>query len=226
MRVPGGGDWYVSGEAQREMCLFLHFANQKYREERGRDLAGWSTLVESVSDEIENLETGEIVKRKPWEWLINGEEEEQNTEITPEYAEAQFQRLKAWYEEKRRICAPITNARVTLRKCGNIIPCDTCLKAKSPEQVADLQQEYLLRLEQWREKHPVGFNENLADRERRFKEWWLTRLRPSNGCALRYGEIVQEHFRRLIPVAKAQPGLTYKGAIGKALQDEAGQPDG
>jgi len=70
--VAGGGDWYVSGELQKEVCLWLH----KLHKEADRALVGWSALIASVSDEIENQETGELVPRKPWEWLTNGEAEE------------------------------------------------------------------------------------------------------------------------------------------------------
>ncbi|AZV78280.1 hypothetical protein EBB79_10585 [Parasedimentitalea marina] len=94
VRVPGGGDWYVSGKLQMEMCLFLHQANNEYQQLRGRNLAGWLTLIESVQDEIENSETGEICKRKPWEWLVNGEELEENPEHTAEQAQADFNALK------------------------------------------------------------------------------------------------------------------------------------
>jgi len=218
VRVPGGGDWYVSGTLQQEMCLFLHEANNEYQQERGRNLAGWSTLLNSCQDEIENSETGEMVKRKPWEWLSYGEIEEENTEKNAEQSERQFAAFKEWYAHKRRVAAPITSARATLRNCGHITPCDLCADDLANVQVIDLQQEYLLRFAEWQERHSQGSKESLGDYEGRFKDWWLTRLRPSRGCVLRETDLLQEQFGRLVPLTKAQPGVTYKGAIGKALQ--------
>lgn len=216
VRVPGGGDWYVSGELQKEMCLFLHMANKQRREEHGTDLAGWSTLIKSCEEEIENLETGEITHRKPWEWLNNGEEEEiEEREITAEEHQANWEKFVGWYEHKRRIAAPVTNARATLRTCGHIVPCDACKNSLSAESNADLEQEYALRFEEWASRNP--YQAHQPNPERLFKYWWLTRLRPSRGCALRDTEILREQFKRLVPVTKATPGLTGKGAIGKAL---------
>ncbi|MGR3624507.1 rolling circle replication-associated protein [Pseudophaeobacter sp.] len=221
VRVPGGGDWYVSSKLQQEMCLFLHQANNEYQQERGRNLAGWSTLIESVEGEIELSDTGELVKRKPWEWLVNGEEQEQNTEITAEQARAAFDALKDWYAHKRRIAAPITSARATLRNCGHILPCEDCATKLAGLRNVSLKQEYLLRFAEWQERHSQGSREPKSEYEGRFQDWWLTRLRPSRGCALRETELLQDQFRRLIPVTKAQHGLTAKGAVGKALQGSA-----
>lgn len=218
VRVPGGGDWYVSGKLQMEMCLFLHQANSEYRKERGRDLAGWQTLINSVQDEIELSDTGEVVKRKPWEWLVNGEEDKKKMEFTSEEVEAERKKFDEWYAHKRRVAAPITNARATLRNCGNIEPCEKCAIGLDAYQLADLQQEYSLRFEQWRTHHAQGSKESAVEYERRFKEWWQTRLRPSRGCAIRASDLLQEQFGRLVPLTKAQPGLSYKRAIGKALQ--------
>lgn len=227
VRVPGGGDWYVQGKLQNEMCVFLHHANNEFRATRGRNLAGWSTLIKSVSDEIEKSDTGEIVNRKPWEWLTYGEEEEdeisdEKREELKQAGEQQFQRLKAQYAHRRRVAAPITNARATLRNCGHVVPCDKCANGLSRASLDDLEQEYLFRFDGWKEKHPQGSRESASDYERRFKDWWLTRLRPSRGCAIRDTEILQEQFRGLIPITRAQPGVTYKGAIGKSLQGPSG----
>ncbi len=222
IRVPGGGDWFVDGKLQKEVCLFLREANNEFREKRGRNLAGWSTLLESVEGEIENSETGEISNRKSWEWLINGEEIEENTKPTPEQIEADKRKLGEWYARKRRIAAPITNARADVRNCGNIKPCDACGAALGVGKLADIEQEYLLRFDQWKSSNPQGSREPSTAYETRFKEWWLTRLRPSRGCGIRNTELLQEQFRKLIPVTKAQHGLAGKAAIGKALQEPPG----
>jgi hypothetical protein len=226
VRVPGGGDWYVHGKLQKDMCLYLHHANAEFRKERGRDLAGWSTLINSVSDEIEKEDTGELVKRKPWEYLIHGEEaeeeiSEQEREIRRLHAEQQYQRFKAQIEHKRRIAAPIESARATVRNCGHIVPCANCAARLYPEEKADFEQEYILRFDSWQQRHPQGSRESASEYERRFKDWWLTRLYPSRGCALRETEILQGDFRSLVAITKAQPGLTYKGAVGKGLQGKA-----
>lgn len=221
VRVPGGGDWYVSGNLQKEMCLFLHLANQEYRQERGKDLAGWKALVNSVSDEIELSHTGEIVNRKPWEWLTNGEIEETPKNYSPERARADAQALLEWYKQKRRIAAPITSARAALRNCGHIVPCEACSESLSVRNRVNIQQEHKFRFAEWGEKNPQGSRESRGDYQARFADWWLTRLRPSRGCFLRDTERLQEQFRRLIPVTKAQHGLAHKGAVGKALQHKA-----
>lgn len=217
VRVPGGGDWYVSGKLQMEMCLFLHQANNEYRKERGRDLAGWSTLINSVKDEIELSDTGEVVKRKPWEWLTNGEIKEEETVYTKEELDAQAKKFDEWYAHKRRVAGPITGARATVRNCGNIVPCEACRNGLSDAQNADLEQEYLLRRDQWREKNEQGYHESEPEYDQRFKEWWHTRLRISRGCGLRDADTIKDQFRRLIPVTKSQPGLSGKAAIGKTL---------
>lgn len=217
MRVSGGGDWYVNGTLQKEMCLFLREANQKNNETRGRDLVGWSSLIKSVQDEIELSDTGEVVRRKPWEWLINGEEEE-ITEYTPEQIEAKRKEFNEWYEYRRKIAEPINNARATLRNCGHIEPCESCRNTLSQQKRDDLKQEYLLRFEQWKDRHPQGIKEIEIDYEDRFQRWWLTRLRPSRGCAIRETDILNDQFRRLVAVTKSEVGLSGKAAIGKTLQ--------
>lgn len=223
MRVPGGGDWYVSGELQKQVCLFLKEANEEYRENRGKDLAGWSILLQSVSEEIENLETGEMLKRKPWEWLVNGEEIEEKTEYTPEQIEAQAEELREWYKNKRRIAGPISGARATVRKCGNVTPCEACRNGLIEHALADLEQEYKLRYEQWYEE--IGPASRIyGSSKEQFEEWWLTRLRPSRGCALRDTEELRNQFERLVPINKAGHGVRGKAAIGKTLQRPPRQP--
>lgn len=226
VRVPGGGDWYVGGKLQKEMCLYLHQANKEYRQARGRDLAGWSSLIKSVSDEIELADTGEIVQRKPLEWLLNGEEQEKNTEYTEYQKKQDWDKYKVEYARKRRIAAPITAARATLRKCGHILPCEACSNTLNYKSLEELNGEYKFRLATWRAKNPQGSRQSDVEWEERFKEWWLTRLRPSRGCGLRDADILQEQFARLVPVTKAQPGLAAKAAVGGALHKKAGQCEG
>lgn len=210
VRVPGGGDWYVSGALQKDMCLYLHDANEEYRKERGRDLAGWSTLIKSVQDEIELADTGEVVKRKPWEWLTNGDTEEEETEYPQGYLQRKHKVEREQFERELQIRQEVTDARQAVRKCGDILPCVKCTQSLTDDQRADLRQEYLLRYEEWQYLIGEGSREE-------FEEWWRTRLRPSRGCGLRDEPIHKEKFARLVQVTKAQPGLRGKAAIGKAL---------
>lgn len=214
VRVSGGGDWYVSGPAQKEMCVFLHHANNQFRKERGRDLAGWSTLVASVADEIELSDTGELVKRKPWEWLLNGEKGEEIPEYTEAQAERDREQFQFEFRKRQAVRTSIADARRVVRQCGNIIPCKACLDSRTDEQRANLEQEYLLRFDEWLSRH---WRTSHDDRRRAFEEWWLTRLRPSRACGLRENPAHLDNFHKLVPVTKAQRGLTYKKAIGKGL---------
>lgn len=220
MRVSGGGDWYVHGKLQMEMCLFLHQANNEHRAKTGNNLAGWSTLLASVEEEIELVDTGEIVKRKPWEWLTNGEETEYEGQETD--AEQGFQRFKANYEARRKLVGAVYSARATVEHCGHIVPCDACKAQLSPADRADLEQERLLRFEQWGETEKRGRKESAEQYEARFDRWWLTRLRPSRGCGSRESDFIQEQFRKLVPITKAQPRLKARAAVGGALQRETG----
>lgn len=230
IRVPGGGDWYVRDELQKQVCLYLHQANKEYRAKRGRDLAGWSTLIESVSGEIELEDTGEIVKRKPWEWLINGEQIEIDEEWTQqriaEEGQKSYERFREDFIRKQRIKTRINDARSVLRNCGHIVPCDICANWLEQHERADIEQEYLLRFEHWKDRNRQWHKERDAEYEERFKEWWLTRLRPSRGCAIRESERLQEQFGTLVPIIKAQPNLFARKAVGGALQKPARQSKG
>jgi hypothetical protein len=141
VRVPGGGDWYIKGKLQKEMCLFLHYANAQHKQEHGCDLAGWQPLVASVSDEIELQTTGQLVKRKPWLWLTEGEQEEE-----PDDGEQKEQIEFEASELARRISA---NARVgqyaaKARRCFGILACSSCAGGRSAEQAADDEQAVAL----------------------------------------------------------------------------------
>lgn len=219
VRVPGGGDWYVSGEAQRQMCVLLHHANEEYRANFGRELAGFSTLLESVSEPIENSETGEILHRKPWEWLKHGEETENETTGNVEQAERQWQRFKAEYAAKRRLGADLGSARAVVQRCGNVEPCEICAASIAPHVLADIQQERAFRRAEWVEHGSPGRSD--AEPDQGFVQWWQTRLRPSRGCQIRNAEIVQRQFRRLIGITKASPNTTHKKAVGRGLQNPA-----
>lgn len=224
VRVPGGGDWYVHDKAQMEMCLYLHEANNRYRQQRGRDLAGWSTLVASVQDEIENTETGEIMPRKPWEWLVNGEEQEaEPIETNPEWERQQQKQVTQEYKAKSELFAKHAEAQRLVRKCGDIIPCKFCYGALSRADRNDIRQEYLLRYEQWRDaisEYQHDSYEHESHRKAAFERWWRTRLRPSRACIDRDTTELQEQFGWLVPVTKAQVGLSHKAAIGKALNGQ------
>lgn len=219
VRVPGGGDWYVSGELQKTMCLYLRDANRQYNEDRGRDLAGWSNLIMSVEEEIENSETGEFIKRKPWEWLVNGEEEnETDRKVGAEYAARSLDEWEEAFRERESTLYRFRQAKRTVERCGNIIPCKACGAGLSNYQRGDLEQENELRYHQWLSSGAYRPAKTDAQSREYFREWWRTRLRPSRGCQRRDEGWLQERFAYLVPIIKATHGLRYKKAIGKALQ--------
>lgn len=218
VRVPSGGEWYISGRLQKEMCLYLKERNDLYRSERGRDLAGWKTLLKSVSNEIILEDTGEVVRRKPWEWLTYGEDTERQTESDHEGAERQFKKFEREYAKKRRIGAAVRNARATVSKCGNVGPCDICAANLSEFARADAEQEYKLLFWSWADRSRALPDESFEQFEARFQKWWLTRLKPSRWCELKSTPEVLDDFRSLVPLEKATHGTRFKGAIGKALQ--------
>lgn len=215
--VPSGGDWYVHGRLQREMCLYLRDRNLQYRAERGRDLAGWKTLIASVADEIELEETGEVVRRKPWEWLNNGEEQEKQVEADKRGAERQFAKFNREYAERRRTGAKLRNARAIVEKCGNVGPCETCARGLSGSQRADAEQEYRLLRDEWAVRSLPERGQSYEEFLEGFPKFWYTRLKPSRWCELRHDAAVIEAFRSLVPIEKATHGNRYKKAIGKAL---------
>lgn len=217
VRVPGGGDWYVSGRLQQEMCLFLREQNARYNEERGRDLSGWKSLVASVSNEIELADTGEIVPRKPWEWLINGIEEQQEEPGREQQARSQFQQFSEDYARKRRTGAAVRNARAIVGRCGAISPCEACEGNIGKHARANLETEYAFRFEAWRVRFPSGTGESASEYEARFQRWWLTRLKVNRYCGLRDLPEIADSFKYLVPLEKARPGARYKRAIGKTL---------
>ncbi len=181
IRVPGGGDWYIRGELQKRMCLFLHDANREYRERMGRNLAGWSTLIESCQDGIENQETGEIVPRKTWEWLTNGEETEPEiTEAAREHANAQLDKWAEQREERENSTLfNYRHAKRLRRRCGNILPCSRCKARRSEKDFRNAETEYALEYEAW-----AGRKAELTERENRkqFESDWRQENRPSRYC--------------------------------------------
>lgn len=144
-RVSGGGDWYVSGELQREVCLWLHELHKKSE----RPLAGWSALLASVSEPIENTETGELVPRKPWEWLTNGEPEEEKQppsvrrkayiRAIEQSASDKLSRESAYFG--------VQYARRVAAQCGGFLPCSACLAKYSEKERTNIQQAHKLEIE-------------------------------------------------------------------------------
>jgi len=213
MRVPGGGDWYINGPAQEIMCLWLHEANNKFRQERGRDLAGWQTLLHSVSKPIENVNTGELTNRKAWEWLTNGEEDTQNDEDDG-YEETRFEAFKKQYKRKQEVAAAHERDKATVANCGNVAPCYDCQNYLDPAQLADVQQEEALLRDEYEARY---FRDDDEDKEG-FASWWRTRLRPSRGCRKRNEPETVAAFERCIPIYRASRDKRGRAAIGKTLQ--------
>jgi hypothetical protein len=217
MRVPGGGDWYVNGQLQQKMCVHLHHANAEYREKRGRDLAGWSTLLASLDKEIENFETGELGEPKAKGWLLNGEEIEQEAHITEEQSRQNWEQYKAEYQRKKRIAAPITSARQIVRECGNVLPCPKCIGSFDDRQRANLQQEYELWFDEWAERNPRPSQVSPERYRDSFERWWRSRLRPSRGCQFRDTPEHRDAFDRLRPLERANPETRYRKGIHAGL---------
>lgn len=227
VRVPGGGDWYVTGKLQKDMCLYLHEANNQYREERGRDLAGWTTLLATVQDDIENSETGEMMPRKPKEWLTNGEEEEEQEAIDWDEHLADVAEYEQEIEDRKARSKRYNQSWAAVRRCGHILPCEACRNTLGEYAIADLEQEYNLRFEQWKTYDPLKGRKIHEDNWYfHFERWWLTRLRPSRGCQIRDDEVLKDQFFRLKPWIKGQRGLLGKAAVGKTLQGPARQQRG
>lgn len=138
VRVPGGGDWYIRGKLQEEMCFFLHYANNHFWQEHGRDLAGFAPLVASVADEIELQNTGQLVKRKPWLWLTEGPEKEEFIDD----GEEKERRDDDSAEFERRIAANVAVGEYAAkaRRCFGILPCAGCSADRTIEQIANDEQ--------------------------------------------------------------------------------------
>lgn len=218
MRVSGGGDWYVSGLAQKFMCLYLREKNDEYRTLHDRELSGWNTLLNSVSEPIENTETGEVSPRKPWEWLVNGEEE-QDIAVSAEQAQAEYEKLKNRIETTHRLAARVAADRRFIRECGNVKPCDKCFARLTDKQKANIEQEEKFLYQEFLDRYGHGAE---SERTEAFKRFWWTRLRPSRGCILRDAPEIVGAFERQIPLTRSQPKLAARKAVGKALQKAPG----
>lgn len=112
----------------------LREANLDRIELTGHPLAGFSTLVASVSKEIELSHTGEVVKRKAWEFLTHGE----ITELleTEEEKSERFEELSETiddtdYEIKLR--ARVFGQAKLARRCFGVKACRACRKYRSKE---------------------------------------------------------------------------------------------
>jgi hypothetical protein len=180
IRVPGGGDWYVSGPLQKQVCLFLKEANERYRSERGRDLAGWKPLIASVDREIELRHTGEIVKPKAWEWLVNGEEED--PQVEPENTEEwSAERWREYFEESDEHVASeryrldrnkqAQRAYHVVEKCLRPLPCASCLAKRSDAEGQRFESEAQRNREEYQ-------NRFVGD----FEKWWAAKGRIHEGC--------------------------------------------
>lgn len=215
LRVPAGGDWYVRGKLQMLLCLYLREANMAYNKEHGRDLAGWKPLVASVSDELENLDTGEVLKRNPWQWLINGEDIEYEKDKLPDgplvYDISSFESRRQAEQLEREIFERQSNqfrvayARKAVRKCGGIRPCNDCRASLSDAQKWDIETAYQFESTLWVEQNPRRDSEESGQYRRRFEAYIWSQNRISQGCRKRGDQWYQRRFEFVRQLERARP---------------------
>lgn len=198
VRVPGGGDWYVNGETQKRLCLWLHQANTEFKDRTGNNLAGWSTLLASVSDEIENTETGELTPRKAKEWLENGEELWEPPADAAERAAAQFEQFKAEQLAIQSRKFGVEFARQLVRKCGGLRPCADCLALLTQPELDDLDTIDALAYVDWLALpyHKQGRN---------FEQFTFNQFEPSHYCQRRgenFHKVNFDYARKLYQAGK------------------------
>ena len=174
IRVPNGGDWYLTGKVQMLACLFIHDANNAWRAEHGRDLAGFKSLVESVAEPIELSHTGEIVNRKPWEYLINGKIEESEP-IEPDADDVA--------DLERHINARSDAFDTTGRagRCFGVKACRACQSSRTAREAADdevCEQLYREQYERERKKSLLSY------KIEPFRTWITRQGLVAQGCIL------------------------------------------
>lgn len=170
VRVPDGGDWYVSGPLQMKMCLFLHDQAKERAKAGLPPFAGWQSLVASVSKDV-ILTNGAKVKRKAWEWLNYGDPQQ--------FIEQQSQSRKQT-DEPRRLFNPykgwITKSLPTVfirdeyferyGACFGVRGCPQCQSAQAPAERANDQTVENL----WRDAHKNAIEQG-HDWETYFDRW-------------------------------------------------------
>lgn len=191
-RVPGGGDWYVSGELQRDVCLWLH----ELKNNSDRPLAGWSSLLASVSEPIENLETGEFIPRKPWEWLTNGEQIEEVEPFEDVRATAAFEH-ELFAAQSRAF--GVQYARTTSAKCGGFGPCPDCKADFSQVELDDYEQHYALAIYEFE----AETGRHATDRD--FQAHCRSLGEPSSYCYRRFDSFTKAILEYAGRLARAAP---------------------
>lgn len=176
--VPSGGDWYVGGELQKRLCLFVRDANNEFIERTGASLSGFKSLLLSVSEPLENLETGEKTPRKAKEWLEHGEideTQEQREQLDEASREGAIDWIKFQSELVVRRNASLYSTRA--RKCFGVEACSSCKDFLSAQQIAnDAQCSALWRESFERERNP------LEDGNTTFDDWIVKQGLVAQGC--------------------------------------------
>lgn len=206
VRVPSGGDWFISGEMQDRLCRWIHHTNNNHRRMHGKDLSGFSTLLASVAEPIENTETGESTPSKAWELLTNGELSTETAEVEgpakhgPDtFAEQLFE------QQSRTFRANYANRLVA--KCCNLEPCSECHANASEAELDAIDQHHYLAFEDWiADGCPNGGSSPILGQ--RFKTHWQRQSIPSRCCARRN----EEWFLGEIQFAKTLIGPTVQSS--------------
>lgn len=205
--VPGGGEWYLQGATQKKACLFLHEANNDFRQRTGDDLAGWRSLVASVDLEVENAETGENRKTKAWEWLTNGEEEEGQTREAKARIGPKDDPERRRLRDKQEIRDRVENASRIVGKCGNVRPCEACFASLSNLEREAVEREEHYWTQRFRQKNGKGD----------FARFWRTRLSRSKWCR-NPKEDFDEAANTLRPRLKQNRAIQYRAGIRGQVQ--------
>lgn len=180
LRVPTGtgGDWYISGEVQKQVCLRIKAENDYRQKEHGQDLSGFRPLLASVSDPIINTETGEILPRKAKEWLENGETQDDWT-CSPE----EQQREREAFNDFLRAREAASRYSNRARKCFGIKACSVCQGLASPERrCRDEQAEFFWREIYQREIERYRLDGGLPE----FGEWITQQGLVALSCGEQY----------------------------------------
>jgi len=166
IRVPGAGDWYLTGKLAEIVADYLHRSNA------ARPLAGFQTLVKSVSDEIEDQETGELKNRKIWEILQNGIEEDDDDQEDDDQEE--FARFKEALEQRQQAGQRLARRK----KCYRVQPCARCAVFLTDDEKANADQAEALFKEDYEEdKRRAGGKGFIS-----FNQWYERKGQPAVGC--------------------------------------------
>lgn len=189
------GYWFPTGLLRKYALERCHAINSEYHKANGRDLPQWGSLLHSVSLSDENAieNDKETLTYGPQEPLpLNSGETSLNTDLS-QFASELSQKQSA------------LKSRATLKHCGSILPCKECSKFLPLEQLKDLQSEENDWFNKWAERYKKPRTESAREE---FRDWWITRGRPSRGCKNRETPEHREVFQSAKALGKFARSLT------------------